>query len=103
MTQINNKLLYSSTENQTTFNNVAQRQPPAPSHNDPTSIASRWAEWNKSFEYSLQPSEIIHDIRKQALLLHIAGPDTQCFFSGREHQHILNKLNEHFYIKNNVP
>ena len=94
------------------LNNMAQLQLPAPSsfqpHGDPTSVAQHWTKWKKGFEYLVKASGIINDCCKRALLLHIAGPDTKYVFetltdTGTEHQHALNKWDETFSIKKNVP
>ena len=82
--------------------------PPFQPRGDSKSVALRWTKWKKRFEYFLKASGITTDCRKQELLLPIAGPNTQDVFktltdTGTEYQHALNKLDEHFFIKKNVP
>ena len=46
-------------------------------HGDPNKIALTWDKWQKSFQYFLDASGITTDKRKKAMLLHMAGPETQ--------------------------
>ena len=94
------------------LNNMVQLLLPAPPpfqpRGDSTSVELRWTKWKKGFEYFLKASGITTDCRKRELLLPIAGPDTQDVFktltdTGTEYQHSLNKLDEHFSVKKNVP
>ena len=82
--------------------------PPFQPHGNLASVVQRWTKWKKRFEYFLKASGITNNSHKRALLLHIAGRDTQDLFetltdTGTEYQHALNKLDEHFSIKNNIP
>ena len=47
---------------------------------DPSSLGQHWNKWKKSFEYYLQAAAITDKARKRALLLHLAGPETQEIF-----------------------
>lgn len=69
--------------------------------------AQCWTKWKKGFKYFLKASGITNSCHKRALLLHVAGPDTQDIFkpltdTGTEYQHALNKLDEHFSTKKNI-
>ena len=44
---------------------------------EPTSVAQRWEKWLKQFQYFEDASRINNNSRKKALLLHLAGTETQ--------------------------
>ena len=82
--------------------------PPFKPKGEPTSVAQRWEKWIKSFNYFVDASGITNDNRKKALLLHLAGTDTQEIFdtlTPTEDTFIaaLQALNTHFAVTKNVP
>ena len=74
---------------------------------EPTSVAQRWERWIKSFEYFITASGITGEARKKAMLLHLAGRETQDIYEtlqpeSNSYQHTLESLNSHFQVKKNV-
>jgi len=74
---------------------------------EPTSVAQRWERWLKSFEYFVIASGVTSENRKKALLLHLAGRETQDIYetltpAGNSYQNTLDALNGHFQVKKNV-
>ena len=77
-------------------------------HGDPNKIAQTWDKWQKSFQYVLDVSGITNDKRKKAMLLHMAGPETQEVFdtltpANDTYDKALEALTSHFSVKKNVP
>ena len=77
-------------------------------HGDPNKIAQTWDKWKKSFQYFLDASGITNDKRKKAMLLHMAGPETQEVFdtlipANDTYDKALEALTSHFSVKKNVP
>ena len=106
MAQIISKSLYLSTAYQSSL--ITWHNSSSQPHGDPTSVAQRQTKQKNGFEYFLKASGITTACHKRALLLHIAGPDTQDVFetltdTGTEYQHPLNKLDAHFSINQNLP
>jgi len=76
-------------------------------NSEPTSVAQRWKRWVKSFEYFIIASGISNDNRKKAMLLHLAGRETQDIFETlnleeNTYQNAQTALNSHFAVKQNV-
>ena len=77
-------------------------------HGDPSTVSQNWEKWKKSFEYFLAASGINDDARKKALLLHMAGRETQEVYetlvvAENTYTAALAALNTHFTAKKNVP
>ena len=77
-------------------------------HGDPNKIAQTWDKWQKSFQYFLDASGITNYKRKKAMLLHMAGPETQEVFdtltpANDTYDKALEALTSHFSVKKNVP
>ena len=55
--------------------------PPFSVTQEPSSVASRWKKWIKSFKFYLEATGITNAVQKRALLLHVVGPEIQEIFS----------------------
>lgn len=82
--------------------------PPFNCHGDPSTVSQNWEKWKKSFEYFLAASGINDDGRRKALLLHMAGAETQEVFetlavAETTYTAALGALDTHFTATKNVP
>ena len=83
--------------------------PPFKPYGDQNTVAQRWARWKKSFNYFVRASGIANEDRKQALLMHLIGPETQKIYESinqtqnQTYEETLTTLNNHFEIQKNVP
>ena len=98
------------------FSKMAQLQIPSilsfDPHGDPNTTSQRWEKWKKSLGYFITASGITDDNRKQALLLHLIGEETQDIFetypadkqgSANNYDCALELFNLHFKVKKNIP
>ena len=83
--------------------------PPFKPYGDQNTVAQRWAQWKKSFNYFVRASGKANDDRKQALLMHLIGPETQKIYESinqtpnQTYEETLTTLNNHFEIQKDVP
>ena len=55
--------------------------PPFSVTQEPSSVASRWKKWIKTFKFYLEATGVNNAAQRRALLLHVAGPEVQEIFS----------------------
>ena len=77
---------------------------------DPDRLAALWKRWKRSFNLYLKSKVITDDARKQACLLHVAGPAVQdVYFSvvgegdDKNYADTLKLLDDHFLPQLNAP
>ena len=76
---------------------------------EPTSVAQRWEKWLKQFQYFEDASRINNNSKKKALLLHLAGTETQDIYiqdiypTNATYEASLEALNTHFPVTKNIP
>ena len=77
---------------------------------EPTSVAQRWEKWLKQFQYFEDASRMNNNSRKKALLLHLAGTETQDIYifktltpTSATYEASLEALNTHFPVSKNIP
>ena len=77
-------------------------------HGDPSTVSQKWEKWKKAFEYFLTASGINDDGRMKAVLLHMAGRETQVVYetlnvaAGATYTQAMTALNNHFTETRNV-
>ena len=72
-----------------------------------TSLAQKWDQYVKRFDYYIKASGVTQDEQKRALLLHVSGEEVQDLFetltdTGTTYAHAIDKLNEYFSPKKNI-
>ena len=72
-----------------------------------TSLAQKWDQYVKRFDYYIKASGVTRDEQKRALLLHVSGEEVQNLFetltdTGTTYAQSIDKLNEYFAPKKNV-
>jgi len=76
---------------------------------DPSSVSQNWEKWKKSFEYFVTASGIAEPARRKALLLHMAGRETQLVYetlglaADATYDQAMTALHTHFTVTKNVP
>ena len=73
-------------------------------NSDPSSLATRWKEWRKQFNFYAEAVAIKDKKQKRALLLHLSGPTVQKVFrglsdTGDDFDTAVAKLDEYFSPK----
>ncbi|XP_053406612.1 uncharacterized protein K02A2.6-like [Mercenaria mercenaria] len=76
---------------------------------DQTSLSQRWDKWMKQFNFFTVGSGITDATQKRALLLHLAGPETQEIFGtltetgeDKDYDKAVEKLTDYFKPKKNI-
>ncbi|XP_053376976.1 uncharacterized protein K02A2.6-like [Mercenaria mercenaria] len=76
---------------------------------DKTSLSQRWDKWMKQFNFFTVGSGITDATQKRALLLHLAGPETQEIFGtltetgeDKDYDKAVEKLTDYFKPKKNI-
>ena len=72
-----------------------------------TSLAQKWDQYFKRFDYYIKASGETRDEQKRALLLHVSGEEVQGLFetltdTGTTYAHAIDKLNAYFAPKKNI-
>ena len=71
-----------------------------------TSLAQKWDQYVKRFDYYIKASGVIRDEQKRALPLHVSGEEVQDLFetltdTGTTYAQAIDKLNEYYAPKKN--
>ena len=72
-----------------------------------TSLAQKWDQYVKRFDYYIKASAVTRDEQKRVLLLHVSGEEVQDLFetltdSGTTYVQAIAKLNDYFAPKKNI-
>ena len=72
-----------------------------------TSLAQKWDQYVKRFDYYIKASGVTRDEQKIALLLQVSGEEVQDLFetltdTGTTYEQAIDKLNEYFASKKNI-
>ena len=72
-----------------------------------TSLAQKWDQYVKRFDYYIKASGVTRGEQKRALLLHVSGEEVQDLFETltntvTTYAHAIDKLNEYFAPKKNI-
>ena len=72
-----------------------------------TSLAQKWDQYVKRFDYYIKASGVTRDEQKRALLLDVSGEEVQDLFetltyTGNTYAQAIDKLNEYFAPKKNI-
>ena len=72
-----------------------------------TSLAQKWDQYVKRFDYYIKASGVTRDEQKRALLLHVSREEVQDLFetmtdTGTTYAQAIDKLNEYFAPKKNI-
>ena len=72
-----------------------------------TSLAQKWDQYVKRFDYYIKASGVTRDEQKRALLLDVSGEEVQDLFetltyTGNTYAQAIDKLNKYFAPKKNM-